>query len=88
MAVLDVTHYALVWQDGLSEKTALYALRNVTAADTVDVTGQFSVVKRAVIIGTTLVGSGIVSTIAGTVITIPTGPASDAGYLLVYGCSS
>lgn len=88
MVALAPERYVAVWHDGQSERTALYALRNVDAGDTADVAQLFSVVKRAVILGTTLAGAGVVSTIAGTVVTLPAGPTDDAGYLLVYGCAA
>lgn len=87
MAALGARNYVLQWQDGQSERTALYALRNVNTGDTVELADQFSVVKRAVILGTTLAGSAVVSTIATSVVTIP-GGSSDAAYLLVFGVAA
>ena len=42
MAALTANHYQRVWQDGMSDKTALYALRNVTTGDTADVGQDFA----------------------------------------------
>lgn len=88
MAVLVHQQYPLQWQDGQADRTALYALRNVTSADTADVGEQFTVVKRAFVMGTTVAGQAAVGTITGTVLTMPAGLANDAGYLLVFGCAA
>ncbi len=87
MAALGARNYVLQWQDGQSERSALYALRNVNTGDTVELADQFSVVKRAVILGTTLAGAAVVTTIAGSVVTIP-GGSNDAAYLLVFGVAA
>jgi hypothetical protein len=73
-----------VYQDGQCGRTALYAVKNADAADTVDVAADFRVVKRAGIVSDT--GTTIASASAtGTVITVPTGPADDGIWLLVVG---
>jgi hypothetical protein len=74
MAALTADQMSKVYHDGSCGKIALYALKNIDASDTVDV-GET---------GTTI-GS---VTIAGTVLTIPAGPADDGVWLLVYGVSS
>lgn len=90
MAVLGTTRYPLMWMDGASDRTALYALRDVSAGDTVDLAQEFTVLKRAALVGTTVaaatsatVGTGV----DGTKVTIPSGATRDAGYLLVYGAA-
>ena len=40
MAALTPNHYALVWSNGISDKAALYALRNVTTGDTADLSSR------------------------------------------------
>lgn len=87
MAALTPNHYVLEWNNGLSAKVALYALRNVTTADTADLGADFSVVKQAIMIGTTVVGSAT-ATWAGTVVTMPAGLAGDGAYLLAWGVSA
>lgn len=87
MAVLTNLQYVKVWEDGLSDKTALYALRNVTTADTANLAGDFSSVKRAIIMGTTVNGNAVAA-VSGTTATMPTGLAADAGYLLAWGCAA
>jgi hypothetical protein len=72
------------WSDGLSDFTALYVCRGVTAGDTIDLSPDFRSVKRAVLLGVTIAGA-VVAANTGNVVTIPTGPANDAAYLLVYG---
>lgn len=88
MAALASDQATMVYTDGQCSKMALYALKNVTAADTADLASQFKVVKRAGIVsdtGTTIAGCTITS---NTVITIPAGPAADGVWLLVVGVST
>jgi hypothetical protein len=73
-----------VWGDGQSEHTALYALRNVSAGDTIDLTDDFNPPLRAVLLGTTLAGTASVTNFSGNALTIP-GGNHDAAYLLVFG---
>lgn len=87
MAELTASQVVWQWSDGLAARTALFALRNVTSADTADVSSYFSEVKQAVVLATTIEGVGAAS-VSGTVITIPAGLEEDAGFLLVWGCSS
>lgn len=86
MAALATTRYPLQWSNGESDRVALYALRDITAADTVDLSQEFTVVKRAVIMGTT-VSAALAGSVSNTTVTIPAGANRDAGYLLVYGCA-
>ena len=86
MAALTPNHYALVWSNGMSDRAALYALRNVTTGDTAD-SVDFSIVKQATIMGTTVAGTETV-TVSGTVATIPAGLNGDAAYLLAWGASA
>jgi uncharacterized membrane protein len=84
MALLTPDQLQIVYQDGQCGKTALYAVKNVDAGDTIDVADHFKVVKRGGIVSDTGTTIGAV-TIAGTVLTIPAGPADDAVWLLVVG---
>lgn len=90
MATLAETRYPLQWMNGESDRVALYALRDITATDIVDLSQQFTVVKRAVIMGTTVaaaVSASVGTGVDATKVTIPTGANRDAGYLLVYGAA-
>ena len=87
MAALTPNHYVLVWSNGMSDKVALYTLRNVTTGDTTDLDSEFSVVKQAIMLGTTVNGSSTAS-VSGTVATMPAGLAGDAAYLLAWGVSA
>lgn len=87
MAALTASQCVWQWSDGLADRAALFALRNVTAADTADLSAYFSVLKRAVILGTTVSGAAAAS-VNGTTATLPNGLTNDAGYLLVWGCSA
>lgn len=84
MAALTPSQYPLLFQDGRSGRVALYALLDVNSGDTVDLSALFTEIKRGVILGVTLAGSAVVTTITGTIVTIP-GGANDAAVLLVYG---
>ena len=87
MAALTPSHYAMQWTNGVSARVCLYALRNVTTADTVDLSNEFSVLKQAIMLGTTVVGSAT-ATVSGTVATMPAGLAGDGAYLLAWGVSA
>lgn len=87
MAVLTSNQVLMVFSEGRSDKAALYALRNVTSADTADVSQEFTNVKRAVMLGTTVSGTAVAS-VSGTVVTVPAGLSGDAAYLLVWGCAN
>lgn len=84
MAALEPNRYPLMWMNGESDRVALYALRDITATDTIDVVQQFTIIKRAVIMGTT-VAAAVGASISGTTVTVPAGANRDGGYLLVYG---
>jgi hypothetical protein len=86
MATLTTDQYKLVYADGVCGKSGLYSVRGVTAGDTMDIGMDFKVIKRAGLVSET--GTTIASaTFAGTVVTIPTGPAADGVWLLVVGVS-
>jgi hypothetical protein len=88
MAALTLTQCVLLWSDGQSERIALYALKNVTTADTVDLsTLGFSVVKQAIMMGATVIGSAVAS-FSGNVVTMPAGLNKDAAFLLVWGVAA
>lgn len=83
-----ITLATVVYESGSAERVVLYAIRNVTTNDTLDVGAEFSAPKQAIFLGTTTGVKGL-GTIAGTVVTIPAGTlANDAGYLLVFGSAA
>lgn len=86
MAALTTDQFTPVYTDGKCALTVLYALKNVTATDTVDLAGQFKVVKRAGLLSLTSSTVAAVATITGnTVLTIPAGPANDGVWLIAWG---
>lgn len=87
MPALDPTRYPLQWMDGQSGRTAVYALHNVSGGDTVDLAGQFTVLKRGTLVGVTVAAAASAS-VSGTVVTIPAGANQDAAILTVYGVAS
>lgn len=86
MAVLNssVQNVVPVYSDGSADKVFLFAMRNVTTGDTVDLTGHLLIINRAVCIGITAFAE-IACSWTGTVVTIPSGLSNDAGYLLTWG---
>ena len=88
MALLADGPIFVCYAEGACGKTAFYALKNVTAADTVDVATHFRVVKRAGIVSDTGTTIAAIATITGTVLTIPAGPASDGVWLVVVGVAA
>ena len=86
MAVLSSNQVVKLWAEGSADRVVLYAFRNVSSGDTADVAGEFTLLKRAVILGTTVSGDKSAA-VAGTVITVPTGLTGDAGYVLAWGCA-
>lgn len=87
MAALTTNQVVKQFSDGASSRTVLYALRNVTAGDTADLAADFSVVKRAVVLGTTVNGA-LAASVATTIATMPAGLANDAAWLLAWGASA
>jgi hypothetical protein len=89
MALLSISQVQLEYSDGRNIRSCLFSLKNVDAADTVDMSPWFSVVKRAGVISST--GTHVLAaTLTGTppiTITIPAGPVDDALWLLVVGVS-
>lgn len=87
MATLTSSNCTLVYTDGKADLVALFALRKVSAGDTVDVAtlSNFQLVNRGVVLGVSAFAE-IAATFTGTVVTMPSGLASDSGYLLVWGC--
>jgi len=84
MAALDPTRYPLMWMDGQSDRSALYALRDISTGDTCDLEAQFNILKRGALVGTTVAGA-VSASVSGTVVTIPAGVSRDGAYLLVFG---
>lgn len=87
MAVLNLNRFPLQWMSGVAERTAVYAILDVSAGDEMGVHEQFSVVKRAVVIGTTVAAAASMS-VSGTTITVPAGANRDAGFMMVFGSAA
>lgn len=87
MAVLSPPQCYKLWSDGFSDRAVLYALRNVTTGDTADLSSDFSVVKRAIMLGTTVSGAATAA-VSGINVTMPAGLSADAAYLLAWGSSA
>lgn len=87
----DITSNAqAVFQDGECFKTALFAVKNATTGDTIDLASWFRVVKRAGLVsatGTTINTVNITqnATQMPTLATIPASVAADGVWLLVVG---
>lgn len=87
MADLAQNRYPLMWMDGQAERTAVYALRDVNGGDVADLYQEFSVVKRAVVIGTTVAAAASMS-VSGTEVTVPVGANRDAAYMMIFGAAA
>jgi hypothetical protein len=87
MAALAGNQVVLAWQDGDADKAAVFAIKKMTAGDTVDLSAWFLAVKTATLIGTTVVGTVVLSP-SGTVVTIPAGVSNDAGWLTAWGVAA
>lgn len=87
MATLTVANCTLVYSDGKADLVGLFALRKVTAGDTVDVSAlsQFQLVKAGVVLGVSDFVE-IAATFTGNTVTMPSGLSNSSGYLLVWGC--
>jgi hypothetical protein len=87
MATLTSSNCTLVYSSGSADLVALFALRKVTAGDTVDISvlSSFQIVNRGVVLGVSSFVE-IAATFTGTVVTMPSGLSNDSGYLLVWGC--
>lgn len=88
MAALTPDQFTVVYSDGVCSKTVLYAVKNATAADTMEMNKEFKVVKRAGIVSDTGTHIAAVSISSNTVGTIPTGPAADGLWLLAVGVAA
>jgi len=88
MALLSGDQVSLVYSVGICGRTALYALKNVDAADTVELGAQFKVIKRAGIVSDSGTAIAAIVTIVGTLVTVPAGPVDDGVWLLVVGVAA
>jgi hypothetical protein len=90
MAVLDGSRVIPVYVYGQAELIVLFAMKNISAGDTVDLSvignnASFQVVNKAILISST--GPAAIAANTGTVITMPAAiPANSAGWMLVWGC--
>lgn len=86
MASLTRAQYPMLWTNGGGEPNAfvLYAVKNVTTGDTMDVSADFRVILQSVWMGATVSGT-VAGTNTGTVLTAPNGLASAGAYVLVQG---
>lgn len=84
MALLSNPQVTELWRSGIAEQFMLFAVKNVTTGDTMDLASNFRVVLQAAFVGATV--SGIApGTISGTIVTAPAGLTSAGAYLLVQG---
>ena len=87
MAVLTNAQVIPVYSAGQADLIGLFALRKVTAGDTIDIANlsNFQIVKAGVVLGVSDFVE-IAATFTGTTVTMPSGLANSSGYLLVLGC--
>ncbi len=87
MSILSAANCTQVYSTGSADLLALFALRKVTAGDTIDLAtvSSFQIVQRGVVLGISSFVE-IAATFTGTVVTMPSGLSNDSAYLLVWGC--
>jgi hypothetical protein len=86
MAVLTYgAQVTLEWSNGVSDKCALYAVKNVNSGDTINLGPDFSLCDLAFMLVITPTQGTALPGVAGTTVTMPGGLSGVAGYILVYG---
>jgi predicted RecA/RadA family phage recombinase len=84
MAVLNQQQVDQRWIEGNCERFALFAVKNVTSGDTVDLGTYFRTIMQTFWMGATV--SGVAAgTFTGTVATAPAGLTNAGAFLLVQG---
>ncbi len=89
MTALTAAQITRVYTNDAPDRVCLYKVPKVTALDTVyvgpsGVVTDFQLVKQAAMLATTVAGTAA-CVVTGTVITMPAGLSSDAGYVIVWG---
>ncbi len=85
---LGTNQIIMKFEDGLTDRSALFAVLNFTTGDIVDLAQWFSAVKSAVLQVTTQAKKGL-PTISGTQVTLDiAGMSGDSGWLLVWGSAA
>ena len=88
MAVLTLGNQVVrVYGEGTAEFIAFYALRGITAGDTVDLSADYKAILCGAIMGTVGAAAGgcAVASVAGTVVTMPAGPSNSGAFLMLFG---
>lgn len=76
------------WANGVADKTAVYAVKNVNAGDTINLSQDFLLCLLVFMIVITPSMGTAVPGVAGTTVTMPGGLSGVSGYILVYGEAS
>lgn len=84
MAALGPDQRTELWTSGQCEKFSLFAVKNVTTADTIDLSDKFRNVLQTAWMGATVSGV-IAGTFSGTTATAPNGLTNAGAFLLVQG---
>lgn len=88
-AVLTAANVIPQYTMGGADLLGLYALRNVSTGDTIDLatlgTPTFQHISRGVVLGISDFVE-IAADFSGTVVTMPGGLSHSSAYLLVWGC--
>lgn len=88
MALLTDSQVQIIWQEGHCERAALISCKNVTAADTIELSKWFTFVKRAGIVSATGTTIATMTLTSATLLTFPSGPSNDGLLLLTIGVAS
>jgi len=91
MAAIPAAQIQVLYNQGGTDLVALFAVRDIQAGDTVDlsqsgVAPAFTFIRFAIVMSFSA-NKAALATTAGTVVTMPAGiPANSATYLLAGGC--
>jgi len=87
-ALVYGTNVVRQWVNSSVDRTALYSMSDFNAGDTISLSNDFLVLNQVTLLGITPTAAVVTPTFAGTVVTMPVGAATEAGYMVVFGESS
>lgn len=88
MAAIDSTTLVKLYAAGDPLHVVLYAARDITAADTVDVSADFTLARVAAIMGLTTAAAAPCVITSPATLTIPAGADHDIAWIMVWGSSA
>lgn len=88
MATIDATSLVKLYAAGDPLRVVLYAARDITAADTIDVSADFTIARVAAIMGLTTEAAASCAVTSPATVTIPPGADHDIAWIMVWGSSA